>query len=400
MEIRDYLRAIRRILPLLIILPIVAAAVTGFFLEGQPSKYEADATVVVPAISGNGTSQSAAAQYVDTFKDVLVSQPVVVAVSQKYKISQADLLAGLSADTVTASSNIIHVTLIGQKGQNLAGAVREATVESMDWIAQPSVIQAQDELSVSQTLLDTANANIFNWEATTGNVEPQSKYNGAQQTLSNDEQLLQEFILDNSPAHAAAERVSITNQTKLVTTLGQQLQQYQSYSNALSAALASHNHARQVYTTAQALVATDHAPSTVSVAGVVRLSKLSDVIKFAAIAFALALLMMLGLILILELMRSSRRPAAVAVATEQGAFAWQAAPPEPAAAATSSATGGDEARDPWRATPEPMSSAAVADGNGNGNGNGHANGNGNGHGDAPGAATDPERAERGLLRRR
>ena len=48
MEIRDYLRAIRRILPLLIILPIVAAAVTGFILEKQPSKYQASATVIVP----------------------------------------------------------------------------------------------------------------------------------------------------------------------------------------------------------------------------------------------------------------------------------------------------------------------------------------------------------------
>ena len=92
MEIRDYLRAIRRILPLLIILPIIAAAITGFLLEKQPSKYEAKATVVVPAISGNGTSQSAASQYVDTFKDVLISQPVIADVSQKFNIPTAELV--------------------------------------------------------------------------------------------------------------------------------------------------------------------------------------------------------------------------------------------------------------------------------------------------------------------
>ena len=80
MEIRDYLRAIRRILWLVIAVPIAAALLTGGFMELQPSIYEADATVVVPAISGNGSSSSAATQYVAGFKDVLVSQPVLTEV--------------------------------------------------------------------------------------------------------------------------------------------------------------------------------------------------------------------------------------------------------------------------------------------------------------------------------
>ena len=97
-------------------------------------------------------------------------------------------------------------------------------------------------------------------------------------------------------------------------------------------------------------------------------------IKFAAIGFALALLMMLGLILILELMRSGKRKDAPA-GGQQGAFAWvspsaqdrPAGPPaSPAMAATTASSVG--ARDPWRATPSSST-------DGNGNGNGHANGN-------------------------
>ncbi len=105
-------------------------------------------------------------------------------------------------------------------------------------------------------------------------------------------------------------------------------------------------------------------PSTVTVVNVGRLSKLSDVIKFAGIAFALALLMMLELILILELMRSGRRPVA-ATGPEQGSFAWPAAPPASSQAsaatvapapveetATPTAAAATEApRDPWRAPP-------------------------------------------------
>jgi capsular polysaccharide biosynthesis protein len=412
MEIRDYLRAIRRILPLLIILPIVAAAVTGFILEKQPSKYQASATVIVPAISGNGTSQSAASQYVDTFKDVLVSQPVVADVAQKFKSSkftQAELVAGLSADTVTASSNVIHITLVGEHGQNLTGAVREAAVDSMDAIAQPSLVQALSEKANSDTLWLNAQNDINKWVASTGNPSPPAKYNTDESQLTTDEGLLQQAILNGDTARQAGLHTVIANQTKLVETDGQQLQQYQSLDSALSSAEASQHHAEQVLVTAQALVATDHAPSTVTVVNNGRLSKLSDVIKFAAIAFALALLMMLGLILILELMRSNRRPVAVvAPAPEQGAFAWQAAPPASSQADVSQpATGGDEPRDPWRANPEPVSTTATAVADGNGNGNGHANGNGNGqangngHADAPPImSNDPEPAQRGFLRRR
>ncbi len=152
---------------------------------------------------------------------------------------------------------------------------------------------------------------------------------------------------------------------------------------------------------------------------VVRLSKLSNTIRFAGIAFALGLIMMLGLVLILELMRAGRR-SADDPAPEQEAFAWGAEPatvvpmssavsarvpstPSPASAPT---------RDPWRASPSATAVLPVlgdnghTDGNGHTNGNGHANGNGNrnghtnGNGHTADVEVDPQRSEGGLLRRR
>jgi capsular polysaccharide biosynthesis protein len=362
MEIRDYLRAIRRILPLLIILPIVAAVITGFFLEKQPSKYQADATVVVPAISGNGTSQSAASQYVDTFKDVLVSQPVVSDVHTKFNIPTAELVAGLSADTVTASSNIIHVTLVGQHDQNLTGAVREATIVTMDAIAQPSVIQAQNEVTQAQTLLHNAQTDIDNFVAEYGNPSPAAFYNVQSTRLLNLESELVTATINNNQALIPGLKSSIATQKQAVTEAGNQLSIYTPLQNAMSAATAANDHAQSALVAANALVQTDQNPSTVTVVNVGRLSKLSDVIKFAGIAFALALLMMLGLILILELMRSGRRPVA-ATGPEQGSFAWPAAPPASsqasatvppapvAAAPTPTASAATDAPSPWRATP-------------------------------------------------
>ena len=370
MEIRDYLRAIRRILPLLIILPIVAAVITGFFLEKQPSKYQADATVVVPAISGNGTSQSAASQYVDTFKDVLVSQPVVSDVHQKFNIPTAELVGGLTASTVTASSNIIHITLVGQHDQNLTGAVREATIVAMDAIAQPGLVQAQNEVTQAQTLLQKANAAINDFVAQYGNPSPAAYYNVQSTRLSALEAQYQTAKINNDVKLLPQLTATINEQKTVVTQAGQQLAIYTPLASAQSAATAANNHAQSQLVAAQALVATDHDATTVAVVNVGRLSKLSDVIKFAGIAFALALLMMLGLILILELMRTGRRPVAAA-GPVQGSFAWPAAPPassqaspsvttEPATPTAVAATEAPDAPlDPWRATP--LSSPAQDD---------------------------------------
>ncbi len=201
--------------------------ITGFFLEKQPSKYQADATVVVPAISGNGTSQSAASQYVDTFKDVLVSQPVVSDVHTKFNIPTAELVAELSADTVTASSNIIHVTLVGQHDQNLTGAVREATIVTMDAIAQPSVIQAQNEVTQAQTLLQKRNTAINDFVAQYGNPSPAAYYNVQSTRLSALEaQYATAKINNDVKLLSNASRPPSATQRTIVTQAGQQLAIY------------------------------------------------------------------------------------------------------------------------------------------------------------------------------
>jgi hypothetical protein len=395
MEIRDYLRAIRRVLWLVIAVPIVAGLLVGGFIELQPSSYQADATVVVPAITANGISQSAASQYASTFKDVLVSQQVIPVVSQKFGIPQSDLVAGLSSSTATASSNLINIVLLGKKGQNLVGAVREATVDTLNAIAGPLAIQAGNEVANSQTLLTLANTAIANFDAQYGNASPQVAYNDKQTTLSNEEAVLQTAIINKDAPHQAAETALIASTQSALAQLGAALQQYQPLASAQAAAIAANDKAISDQVAARSLIQTDAQPGTVTTRDVGRLSKLSDVIKFAAIGFALALIMMLGLILILELMRSGKREARP-VDGQQGAFAWppssaQTRPTGPPATPAMAATTAPSAatRDPWRATPAP--SPPADEGNGQASGNGQT--------DAPDAAAEPQRAG-GIFRRR
>jgi capsular polysaccharide biosynthesis protein len=415
MEIRDYLRAIRRVLWLVIAVPIVAGLLTGGFMELQPSVYEADATVVVPAISAVGSSASAATQYVAGFKDVLVSQPVLADVSQKYRIPVGDLAAGLSASTTTASSNIIHVVLQMKRNgnENLVGAVHEATVDSLNAIALPRSAQALSAQTNAQTLLTNADNNITNFDGQYGTVAPLQLYVTAQQVLTTEiANLARVQSTTGNAKEEAGINILITQYTKNLAQYGLEVEKYQQFANAKAAAVSAYDHATQQVVDAQALIAADANPSAVTTSGVVRLSKLSNTIKFAGIAFALGLLMMLGLILVLELMRSGKTSPAVKADPSQGAFAWDrepaplsgvvptpvttapvttapvSAPAEPAVARSESAS-----RDPWHAssaaTATAPSAAAVVPattsyGNGNVNGNGHANGNGNGNGHANG----------------
>jgi capsular polysaccharide biosynthesis protein len=413
MEIRDYLRAIRRVLWLLILIPVVAGLATGGLMEIQPSTYEADATVVVPAISAAGFSQSAASQYADTFKDVLVSQPVLTEVSQKFTnipkftdITTSELASGLSSSTITTSSNIIHVVLIGKDHQNLTGAVREATVDTLNAIAAPRLAQAENAYTNAQARLVTANNNSNTFAEVTQNPDPPVALNSALARLSQLDGILASAQVHNDAGVIASTTALITAEKAELVKLGQQDVQYETLSDALSSARSASDHATQEVVDAQALVTTDSAPGTVTTVNVGRLSKLSNTIKFAGIAFALALVMMLGLLLILELMRSGRR-VAVVEAPEQGAFAWNAqtaAPPAPETAgvpAQASAPPAQtaERRDPWRASSTATAPVAVTGGNGNGNGNGHANGNGNGNGHADGTEVEADPQRSGLLRR-
>jgi hypothetical protein len=397
MEIRDYLRAIRRILWLVIAIPIIAGLAVGGFIEEQPSVYQAQATAVVPAITANGISQSAASQYIDTFKDVLTSQSVVPYVAQAgFGLTESELVTGLSANTVTASSNYVIVTLLGKHGQNLVAAVKQAAIDTMNAIAEPQVVQAANELSNAQTLLAKATTAINDFDSN-GNLVPQVTYTNELSTLNNQLAELQTLKIDNDTAHIAGLSNAIVQTRAQLAVDATQLQTWLPLNSALQAAQGAYEHATQDQVDAKALVAADAAPGVVTTTNVVRLSKLSDVIKFAAIAFALALLMMLGLILILELMHSGRQQK-VPATSQQGAFAWpppaaQTRPTGPPAAAAMAAAPPAAAslppRDPWRATPD----ATVAPG-----GNGHTNGNGQPN--APEVETEPQRAGGGLFRRR
>jgi hypothetical protein len=314
MEIRDYLRAIRRWLWLPVVLPLVAGAATGALMLKQPVKYQADATVVVPAVAAKGFSTSAAAQYVATFKDVLISQPLVQEVSNATKVPTKDLVAGLTATTVTASSNIIHVTYVGPVKSSVAAVVRIATIDTLDTVAQPQMVQAQNALNSGQTSLAKADAAITQYTTNTGLLYPDQDFKTKQAELSQLLLQLQQANIAGDSKRAAALQAIITQRQAELATLAAQVSQYTSLTEQRQAALTVLSHDQQLLADAQALLTANHDPKTVSVADLGRVSRLGEILRFTAIAAAVALILALALILLKELMRA-RRPAVVSAST-------------------------------------------------------------------------------------
>ena len=159
----------------------------------------------------------------------------------------------------------------------------------MNAIAQPRLSEAQSEVSTSQTLLQNADSAIADWVATTGNPAPQALYNSVQSSLNQQLSVLNEEKIRNDVAHEAATQSYIATLRQELATDGS------SCSSTRRSAMPSPRRSPPATTPtqdlvdAQALIAADANPNTVNTVNVGRLSKLSDVIKFAGIGFALAL---------------------------------------------------------------------------------------------------------------
>jgi hypothetical protein len=299
-QITDYLYAIRRRLWVPIAVPLAAAVVTAGVLYIQPEKYQANGTVVVPALSARGYSTSAVTQYVSTFKDVLVSTPVVRQVAIDTGESQSDLVAGLAATTTTASSNIIIVTYTGPNKKNVDAVVRYAAINAMDTLLYPQLAGATLAVATSGKALDTVNANLNDFATTTGVLFPDEDYRVKSQELSQLIVQLTEAKLARDSARVAGLQTIVDQYKAELVQLATLVGQYQILVQQRSAAEAVYNKAHEDLGNVNAQISSDHDPRTVTVKNLGHVSRLPDILKFGAVAFGVALLLSLAFIIFME----------------------------------------------------------------------------------------------------
>jgi hypothetical protein len=303
LRIQDYLFAIRRRLWLPITVPLAAAVVTAGVLYIQPEKYEATATVVVPALSAQGYSTSAVTQYVSTFKDVLVSAPVIDLVARQTGEKSNDLVAGLSASTATASSNIIVVTYKGPNKKSVTAVAEAAAVASLDALLEPQKARADEEVTMSLNALNAANKAVSDFTARTGILFPENDYKTDSQELSQLIVQLEQARLAGDKARVTALQGIVRQRQAELVALAPLVVQYDSLVQAQAAAEAVHNKAEEDLNRVEAEIASDHDSAAVSYKYMGHVSRLPDMLKFGGVAFAIAMLLALAFIVFMEFYR-------------------------------------------------------------------------------------------------
>lgn len=308
MSISNYLWAIRRRLWLPIAAPLLAAAVTAGFLYIQPESYQALATVIVPSLSVKGYSTSAVTQYVSSFKDVLTSAPVVAQVSQDTGASKKDLVAGLSATTNTASSNVILVTFTGRRRSQVVAVAQAAAIDSLDALLRPQQQKGQLEETASQTALDTATQAVSQFALLSGHLFPDVDYKIKSSEVSALEVQLLQAKLANDKARVRGLTPIVNARIAALKVLAADVIQYQALVQARTGAESAHTRAVIDLNSVNAEVASDHAVGSVTVSFLGHVSRLPVILRFSAVAAAVALLLALGLVILLEFVRPTPLP--------------------------------------------------------------------------------------------
>ena len=305
LDIKDYLYAIRRRLWLPIALAVVAALLTAAFIFVQPEKYQASATVIVPALSAKGYSTSAVTQYVSTYKDVLISVPVVDQVSGQTGEPKGDIAAGLTASTATSSSNIILVTYTGPNKSTVQDVVRFAAIDALDAILAPQVSAAVAETVSSQKALQVANQKIADFTTKTGVLFPDVDYKVLSQELSQLKVQLGEARFANDSKRIKGLTAFIAQRQAELVILASQVIEFQGLQEEQGSAQAVNNKAQVDLNAAYAAVASDHDATTVSVKGLGHISRIPEMLRFGAVAAGVALLLSLLYLALMEFLQPS-----------------------------------------------------------------------------------------------
>jgi uncharacterized protein involved in exopolysaccharide biosynthesis len=306
MEIKDYVTAIRRRFMLVVTLPLLAAVATAGLLFVQAERFTSTAVVIVPALSAKGYSTSAVTQYFSTYKDVLLSKPVIDQLTKQTGLKSTDLVPNLSAATVSASSNIINVTFTGTNKTLAPKVVGLAAHLSLDALVAPQLSLAQAALVTAQGEQSTASGSLAQFTRQTGLLSPDVDYRLKVAELSQLTVQLEQARIAADAARVTALQPLIAQRQQALTTLATQLIAYQQIHDGYKSAVAAVTHAQQQVDGVKALIASNSSPSAVSVSGADKVSRIPIIIKGGAISGIVALMLALLMIVVLELMRPTR----------------------------------------------------------------------------------------------
>lgn len=325
MEIKDYLRVIGRRAWILVLAPLVAGLVAFGAAERQPKQYRAVATVVVPETPGAG-SPTAVFQFVSNYDSALRSPAVVQRVADATKVDKDRLTDGLRSGQL-GKSTIIQTTYTDTSGAQVTKVLPVAIRETLNLLAEPKVGAAREKVTSAEKQSEEAQKGMDAFRSTTGLVLPNEEYRVAAGELSQLKVLLQQAMVAEEPSATkiAGLEAAIAERATRVGEIGAQVAVFNQLQERQQQATVNLTRAREELQAAEAQVAANNKGSFVTLAGTSAVPERPYVISRVRAAVASAVALSIGLVILLELLGSSR------ARREEPAFGADLVPPPRAA---------------------------------------------------------------------
>lgn len=327
MEIVDYLRAARRRIALIILVPLVAAGGAAAILFLQKPVYMATSTIDPPALVGAPTSQYTGAQafvqFVAAFQATASGPVVRTAVSKHTGVSTTDLGDHLVVEQRGGSASVA-VTFTSTDKTKVAPVVEATSTETLKTMFSSQVTTAQARLDDAQAALRTANAAVGTFTAKIRMADPQKAYEAQLTRVNALVQQQASLRAAGNPVGAATMSAPIASATASLDKFGPILNEYNSLIEDRTAAATAVTTAQASLAQAKSQFEAADPHLTVFTSGA-RLVDSTEtmtrtVVAVAAAAFFLVLLM----VAMMEVVARGRRESAAAETTS--AAEWAAHP--------------------------------------------------------------------------
>lgn len=309
MEIIDYIKAARRRLWLIILLPLLSAAVAAGILFVQPVQYTATATVNPPALVGGLSSQYTGAQGVNQFVaqfQATASSPVIRdKVEALTGADAADVNNNLSVTQVLASSSVA-VSYTSPKKNEVSPVVEAASSLTLKALFSSQVDDAKARQDGARKALADTNAAIDAFTAKYKMADPQKAYEAQ---LSRVNALIQQqatLQAAGNPVGAAAMAAPIATAKASLDGFVPILAQYNVLQANRSSAAVNVNEADTAAAQAEVQLAAADPSKVVFVGTPQEVDRITPMVQTALAVAAAAFVLSLLLVFLLEVIARSR----------------------------------------------------------------------------------------------
>ncbi len=302
-QLLTYLRNNKKRVLWMVVAPILAAEAALFLLALGPTEYKATATVTIPS---EGSSVSDVTQSVSDYRALVKSNTVARQVAAQTRASTGSIRGGVTSKR-QGTSSLVDVTYTGSKKANVVPVVKAVSRESLVALIKPELEVADRSVRQAQKDYAAVQQEIIEFNASHGLLlDPPETYRAKVAELGRLKVQAAQARAQGNTARAASLDAAVAQATKDVETLAGVVREYQALQSKQDQLQATINSASNKQATQRARLDAANAASSVDVGGLKKVNALVETARAGAITFVVALLLMVGALVMLEMFGSGR----------------------------------------------------------------------------------------------